>query len=110
MDFKIERLVSLRESKGLNKAQAAKLINVSAMAYGRYESGERVPSFQTVSYIAKAFETSTDYLYGLTDSPLPDSITISYNTDAGLFELVKACQNNGETAKRLLAYYKKISE
>ncbi|MGO5164260.1 helix-turn-helix domain-containing protein [Fusicatenibacter saccharivorans] len=41
MDFKPERLISLRQSLGINKAEAARRLNISAMGYGRYESGER---------------------------------------------------------------------
>ncbi|MBQ9644600.1 MAG: helix-turn-helix transcriptional regulator [Lachnospiraceae bacterium] len=37
---------------GITRAEAARRLNMSAMGYGRYEKGERTPSYQTVSYIA----------------------------------------------------------
>ena len=43
-----ERLIKSRKLLGLNKAEAARLLNLSKMGYGRYESGERSPSFQTI--------------------------------------------------------------
>ena len=43
MNLDTERLISVRKSLGLNKAEAAKKLNMSAMGYGRYESGQRSP-------------------------------------------------------------------
>ena len=81
MKFMPERLIQIREKLGISKAQAAKQLNMSAMGYGRYERGEREPSFQTISFIANTFETTTDYLYGISDNPNCDSITISADED-----------------------------
>ena len=108
MEFKPDRLITLRKSLGINKAEAARRLNTTAMAYGRYENGQREPSFQTVSYIASTFGTTTDYLYGLTDSMEAKSITISKDTDSELFGLVEACKKDDATLKRLLAYAKNI--
>ena len=41
MHFCPERLIQVRESLHINKAEAARRLNLSAMAYGRYERGER---------------------------------------------------------------------
>ena len=41
MNFVPERLINLRNSFGINKAEAARRLNMSAMGYGRYEKGER---------------------------------------------------------------------
>ena len=46
MHFCPERLIQVRESLHINKAEAARRLNLSAMAYGRYERGEREPSYQ----------------------------------------------------------------
>ena len=104
MNFVPERLISLRESIGINKAEAARRLNMSAMGYGRYENGEREPSFQTVSFIAQTFHSTTDYLYGISDSKDSTSITISSENDPELFLLVEAARNDKELLKRLLAY------
>ena len=67
MKFIPERLISLRKSLGINKAEAARRLNMSAMGYGRYENGQREPSYQTVAFIAQTFHSSVDYLYGKTE-------------------------------------------
>lgn len=104
MKFQPERLISLRTTLGLNKAEAAKMLNLSAMGYGRYEKGEREPSFQTVSFIASTFGTTTDYLYGITDSFEADSITVFSAKDPELFSLIKAYRQDERLAQRLLSY------
>lgn len=109
MKFQPEKLISLRKELGITKAEAARRLNMSAMGYGRYENGEREPSFQTVSFISQTFETTTDYLYGLTDNSQSDTLVISHGKEPELFTLVNACKNNDVLTKRMLAYYKKLS-
>ena len=63
MHFCPERLIQVRESLHINKAEAARRLNLSAMAYGRYERGEREPSYQYAFYIAYTFHCNLDFLY-----------------------------------------------
>ena len=109
MKFQPERLIKLRESLGISKAAAARKLNMSAMGYGRYERGEREPSFQTVSFIANVFNTTTDYLYGLSDTPKRETITISSSDEPELFALVQSIKNDDSQTKRLLEYYKRLT-
>ena len=104
MDFKPERLISLRQYLGINKAEAARRLNISAMGYGRYESGEREPSYQTVSFIAQTFNSSVDYLYGKTDDKNATTLTISAKDEPDLFFLVESIRNDSQMLERLLAY------
>ena len=67
MHFYPERLQQVRAALKITKAEAARRLNISAMAYGRYEKGEREPSYQSVCYIAQTFHCNPDYLYGLSD-------------------------------------------
>ena len=108
MKFKNERLTQIRENLGINKAEAARRLNMSAMGYGRYEKGEREPSFQTVSFIADTFGTTTDYLYGITDTASAETITISSISDPELFHLVCAMKKDSDLTERLLAYASRI--
>ena len=55
MHFYPERLQQVRAALMITKAEAARRLNISAMAYGRYEKGEREPSYQSVCYIAQTF-------------------------------------------------------
>ena len=108
MKFQPGKLKAIREQLGITKAEAARRLNMSAMGYGRYESGEREPSFQTVSFIAQQFGTSVEYLYGKTETSNPSSVTISAEQNPELFELIQNCLTDEQTAKRLLSYFKKI--
>lgn len=108
MEFQPERLISVREQLGISKAEAARRLNMSAMGYGRYEKGEREPSFQTVSFIAQQLGTSVEYLYGQAETADPSSVTISAEQNQQLFDLVQYCLNDDETAKRLFSYFKKL--
>ena len=49
MKFQPERLIQLRNTLNINKAEAARRLNISPMVYGRYENGQREPSYPTVS-------------------------------------------------------------
>ena len=67
MKFRPNRLIRLRTSMNISKAEAARQLNISAMTYGRYEKGEREPSYPSVSYIAQIFHCNIDFLYGTSD-------------------------------------------
>jgi len=109
MKFNRERLIQVREKLGINKAEAARRLNLSPIGYCRYESGEREPSFQTVKYIAEVFNTSIDYLYGNSDCSKPSSVTISYEEYPELYKLVDTLINNPEMMSRMLNYAKKLN-
>ena len=109
MEFQPANLIKIRTQLGISKAEAARRLNMSAMGYGRYEKGEREPSFQTVCYIAQIFGTTSDFLYGKTDDPNADSVTVAAEQNPDLFDLVQTCLADEKTAERLLAYYKKIN-
>ena len=108
MNLDTERLISVRKSLGLNKAEAAKKLNMSAMGYGRYESGQRSPSYQTICFIAQTFNTSPEYLCGETNNSNPGTILIDINADNTLYELVGSLQKDKEMVKRLMDYYNEI--
>ncbi len=65
------RLRDLREDRGLNQTALAGVLHVSQATYSRYESGALdIPSTALIA-LARFYRTSTDYLLGLTDDPLP---------------------------------------
>ena len=108
MNFCPERLIKLRKSFNINKAEAARRLNISAMAYGRYESGQRKPSYQYVAFIAQAFHCNIDFLYGLSDEMEAETITITRSESPELFSLVAEMQTNSDFEKRILAYAEKL--
>lgn len=110
MHFCPERLIQLRESLHINKAEAARRLNLSAMAYGRYERGEREPSYQYAYFIAHTLRCNLDFLYGLSDDMKADFITITRSDSSEIYSLVEEMQNNSDFEQRILAYAKKIKE
>ena len=59
-----ERLVSLRKSKGVSQAFAAKEIRISPRAYQKYEYEESEPTLSVAARIAGFYGVSLDYLAG----------------------------------------------
>ncbi|MBE5836692.1 MAG: helix-turn-helix transcriptional regulator [Butyrivibrio sp.] len=108
MSFNSRRLKEIRENLGISKAEAARRLNMTAMGYGRYENGQREPSFQTINYIAQVFGTSSDYLYDKVNNPSANCITIYKSDDPVLFDLIQTYQQNSDSAIRIANYYQKL--
>ena len=89
--FMPERLKKIREDRGLNKAEAARLLGLSKMGYLRYESADRTPSHQTVVFMAQKLGTSPDYLIGTTEDPEPKEYVISDLRDK--IESARSCKH-----------------
>lgn len=65
-----KRISKLREDKGLTQKNLADRLHVDTSTIGHCERGRNIP-IDILCQIAKYFETSTDYLLGLTDSKTP---------------------------------------
>lgn len=64
-----ERLVELRQQRGLTQKQVYEAVKMSPVGYQRYEYGDREPAFQKLIALADFYEVSLDYLCGRTDNP-----------------------------------------
>lgn len=65
------RLRDLREDHDLTQTQVAHILHVSQTTYSRYESGVLdIPSAALIA-LAGFYQTSVDYLLGLTHDPTP---------------------------------------
>ena len=51
----------------MNKKEIANLLGISQQYYSEYESGKRTIPIQHLITLAKYYNTSIDYLVGLTD-------------------------------------------
>lgn len=80
------------------------------MRYGRHKSGEHEPSFQTVSFIADTFGTTTDSQYGNTEDSSSQTITISADENPEIFQLLETINKDNDFAKRLLLYLSKLAK
>ena len=108
MKFCPEKLIDVRTSLNITKAEAARRLNISAMTYGRYEKGEREPSYQSVCYIAQIFNCNIDYLYGNSNQKECNYILVSQDTPE-LYTLVEFTKEHKGIETRLLEYAKKIA-
>ncbi len=64
-----ERLLELRQSRGLSQKGVAQEIGVDVRAYQRYEYGEREPQISIFFRIADFYGVGLEYLSGRTDTP-----------------------------------------
>lgn len=65
------RLRDLREDADLTQKQLAALLNIRQNTYSQYENGQRQLPVEALIRLAEIFETSTDYILGLTDETQP---------------------------------------
>lgn len=60
-----ERMIRLREEKGLTKNQLAKETDFSPTSINNWESGIKVPSYQNYVTLSHFYEVSFDYISGI---------------------------------------------
>ena len=65
------RIRDLREDADLTQSDVAKLLNVRQNTYSQYENGQRQIPIPLLIALSKYYETSVDYLLGLTDVKTP---------------------------------------
>lgn len=65
------RLRDLREDKDLFQDDIAKILKTTQAQYSRYESGTRYMPIYHLETLAKFYNTSIDYIVGLTNIKEP---------------------------------------
>lgn len=63
----IQRLKDLREDSDLFQSDIAKILNITQPQYSLYELGIRKIPIDKLSELAMFYNTSTDYILGLTN-------------------------------------------
>ena len=66
-----ERLRNLREDKDLTQKQIGQLLNMSQTGYNQYEIGKNDIPTKILIKLANFYNTSIDYLLGLTNEMKP---------------------------------------
>lgn len=66
-----ENMRSLREDKDLSQKQMAEILKVGQTTYSDYELGKINIPIEILKSLSLYFNTSIDYLLGLTDNPKP---------------------------------------
>lgn len=66
-----QRLRYLRKIKGFTQIKVQMLTGIDQSDYSRLETDSRYPTVGQAISLAFIFDTSLDYIYGLTDDPAP---------------------------------------
>lgn len=73
-----ERLTKLREMKGLTQADVSAALDIPRATYSSYEQGTRMPTIEKLKDLASFFETTTDYLVGMTDDSFSNAHLVNF--------------------------------
>lgn len=65
------KIRDIREDRDLTQKDLAKILNCKQQTYSRYETGEITIDIFRLETLAKFYNTSVDYLIGLTDDVKP---------------------------------------
>ena len=65
------RLKDIREDSDIPQKVLAADLNIAQGTYSQYENGQRQLPLEALIKLAKYFDTSTDYILGLTDERKP---------------------------------------
>lgn len=66
-----KRIRDLREDKDLSQKEIAKILNMSQTGYSKYEVGTNDIPTKILIQLAQFYNTSVDYILGLTDEIKP---------------------------------------
>ena len=66
-----QRIRDLREDNDLTQSKIGQAIGVPQRTYSYYETGERMVPPEVLIRLAKVYDTSVDYILGLTDERKP---------------------------------------
>ena len=67
----IMRIRDLREDRDLTQKEIAEHLHIKQNTYSQYENGQRQIPIEFLIMLAKFYNTSTDYILGLTDNKNP---------------------------------------
>ena len=65
------RIRDLREDRDLTQKEIAEHLHIKQNTYSQYENGQRQIPIEFLIMLAKFYNTSTDYILGLTDNKNP---------------------------------------
>ncbi|MBE6634008.1 MAG: helix-turn-helix transcriptional regulator [Ruminococcaceae bacterium] len=67
----ITRIKDLREDHDLTQTEIAKYLHIKQNTYSQYETGQRQLPLECLIALARYYNTSTDYILGLTQETKP---------------------------------------
>ncbi len=65
------RLKDIREDRDITQKEIADFLHIKQNTYSQYENGQRGLPIEALCQLALYFDTSADYILGLTDEAKP---------------------------------------
>lgn len=69
--MQLKRIKDLREDKDLKQKEIAKILDMAQTTYSGYETGNRNVPNEVLIQLAEFYNTSTDYILGITNTKKP---------------------------------------
>lgn len=83
-------LKQLRLQNDMTQTQLAQKLNLTKSVISAYETGLRMPSYDTLIAISKIFKVTTDYLLGIEYKQEIDLSGLTQNEISALLNLIRA--------------------
>ncbi len=109
LSLNTSRLKEKRLEMGWNKLEASQKMNIPQSAYGRYENGQRAPSYSALRDMALTLGTSVEYLTGQTDNDRPLEYLVSASDNRLTYIIDTYNDAPDDNRERLYKYAKKLS-
>ena len=93
-----ERIKDLRTAKKLTQTDLAKIVGLTYIQIGRYETGKSAPSADVLNKMADALGTTTDYIMNGSDN----DVVSAQLTDKELLNQFKEVEKLGQEDKHLV--------
>lgn len=81
-----QRLKYLRKKADKTQQEVAKSLNIQQTTYSYYENDKRTPDVETIAKFCKIYDTSADFILGLSNNPRP------YKVQNDLYEIIASSQ------------------
>ena len=113
-----DRISNLRKELDINQKELATKVGITEASLSRYENNLREPKSEIIVRLAKALETSTDYLLGVNDNTkiskedklIIENLSVSEKTKTLLEKIYSLEKEDREAIEKMIdnAYLKRF--
>ncbi|MDL0188093.1 helix-turn-helix transcriptional regulator, partial [Clostridioides difficile] len=113
-----DRIANLRKELDINQKELATKVGITEASLSRYENNLREPKSEIIVRLAKALETSTDYLLGVNDNTkiskedklIIENLSVSEKTKKLLEKIYSLEKEDREAIEKMIdnAYLKRF--
>ena len=113
-----DRIANLRKELDINQKELATKVGINEDSLSRYENNLREPKSEIIVRLAKALETSTDYLLGVNDNTkiskedklIIENLSVSEKTKKLLEKIYSLEKEDREAIEKMIdnAYLKRF--